>query len=55
MSVYEKEKAAGLGNPVSEESVCRYFVRMAQSLIVEPEVCEWCEFFEDGLCFRRGE
>ena len=45
----------GPGRPVNEEDVCRYFERIAQSLIEEPEVCEWCEFFENGLCFREGE
>lgn len=38
------------GRPVDGQSVCRYFERIPQSLIEEPEVCEWCEYYENGFC-----
>lgn len=47
------EKTQKEGRPVDEESVCRYFERIPQSLIEEPEVCEWCEHYENGLCFHE--
>lgn len=40
------------GKPVDAESVCRHFERIPQSLIEEPEVCEWCEYYSDGLCVK---
>lgn len=40
------------GRPVDEEGVCRCFERIPQSLIEEPEVCLWCEYYENGLCFH---
>ena len=43
------------GRIVDPEGVCRFFERIPQSLIEEPEVCEWCEFFENGCCFKEGE
>ena len=52
MSVCKENKP---GRPVNEEDVCRFFKRIAQSLIEEPEVCEWCESFENGFCFRESE
>lgn len=39
--------------PVDAESVCRCFERIPQSLIEEPEVCEWCRFYNDGLCLHE--
>lgn len=46
------KSAKGEGRSVDSESVCRYFERIPQSLIEEPEVCEWCEHYENGLCFH---
>lgn len=46
----DNERSAG--RPVDGESVCRCFERIPQSLIEEPEVCEWCEHYENGLCFK---
>ncbi len=43
------------GRETDPESVCRYFQRIPLSLIEEPEVCEWCEYFENGLCFKSVE
>lgn len=43
------------GKPVDIESNCYYFERIPESLIEEPEVCEWCEYFEDGLCFLNAD
>lgn len=42
----------GPGVPVEEDGVCRFFERIPQSLIEEPEVCEWCEYYENGKCYR---
>lgn len=50
MSKYSNCPEAGV--PVDIEAVCRFFERIPESLIEEPEVCEWCEFFEDGKCFH---
>ena len=47
------EKTRGEGRSVDEESVCRYFERIPQSLIEEPEVCQRCEHYENGLCFHK--
>ena len=38
------------GRIVAADDVCRKFVRIPESLIEEPEVCEWCEYYRDGLC-----
>ena len=46
------DKAKSAGRPVDENDVCRHFERIPQSLIEEPEVCEWCEHYNSGLCFR---
>ena len=40
--------------PVSADSVCIRFQRAPDSLIEEPEVCELCLFWRDGLC-AEGE
>ena len=41
--------------PVDEEYVCRHFIRIPESLIEEPEVCEWCEFYDKGYCCKEQE
>jgi hypothetical protein len=41
------------GRKVDCESVCAHFIRIPESLIEEPEVCEWCEFYDEGLCFHK--
>jgi len=46
------DKANASGRSVNAESVCRLFERDAQSLIEEPEVCQCCAYYEDGLCLR---
>ena len=38
------------GRPVSPEDICRKFIRIPESLIEEPEVCEWCAFYRGGFC-----
>lgn len=40
------------GRPCRPEYNCRHFERAAYSLIEEPEVCEWCVFYDEkaGLC-----
>lgn len=43
------------GRPVAEDHNCCYFLRIPESLIEEPEVCEWCEFYRSGLCIREAE
>ena len=35
---------------VSPDHVCRHFDRIPESLIEEPEVCEWCSYYCDGAC-----
>ena len=55
MSDFEKKRTTGQGIKVDEDSVCRHFERIPESLIEEPEVCEWCEYFEGGFCFRAVE
>lgn len=46
-------KSAPQGRKTDAEGVCRHFERIPQSLIEEPEVCEWCEYYRDGMCFRE--
>lgn len=36
--------------PVSPDYVCPRFDRAPDSLIEEPEVCELCLWYDDGLC-----
>lgn len=36
--------------PVAPDHVCRYFDRVPESLIEEPEVCEFCRSYTDGFC-----
>ncbi len=43
------------GRPVEAQSSCREFRHGSWSLEEEPSVCENCEFYEDGLCFRKKE
>ncbi|MBR2831962.1 MAG: hypothetical protein IKE57_03430 [Oscillospiraceae bacterium] len=38
------------GRSVAPDDICQKFVRIPESLIEEPEVCEWCEYYRDGLC-----
>lgn len=38
------------GRPVAADDICPRFIRIPESLIEEPEVCEWCEYYHDGLC-----
>lgn len=40
---------------VDPESICRHFIRIPESLIEEPEVCEWCEYFDEGYCCKEQE
>lgn len=40
---------------VSPEYVCRYFDRSPASLIEEPETCENCAYYNDGLCRREED
>lgn len=39
--------------PVPPDYVCREFDRSPVSLIEEPECCENCAHYADGLCRRR--
>ena len=41
--------------PVEADDICPRFVRVPESLIEEPEVCEWCQFYRGGLCFADAE
>ena len=43
------------GTPVSPEYVCPRFDRSPSSLIEEPEICENCASYEDGLCHRKED
>ena len=47
------EKKVSQGKPVDPEGVCRFFERIPLSLIEEPEICTWCEFFDEGFCIRE--
>ena len=38
------------GVPCDPNSNCIDFERVSYSLIEEPEVCEWCIFYDDGVC-----
>ena len=40
---------------VSPENVCRDFERSPYSLIEEPEVCESCNYYEDGICRKEDD
>jgi hypothetical protein len=40
---------------VGPEDVCAAFDRVPYSLIEEPEVCEWCSYYDDGLCRYSGD
>ncbi len=44
-----KNKAA---KAVEEDYNCINFERVASSLIEEPEVCEWCEYYKNGYCYK---
>lgn len=44
---------ASVGVPVDEEFNCYNFIRIPESLIEEPDVCEWCEYYENGLCYLK--
>ncbi len=41
------------GREVEAQSSCREFRHGLWSLEEEPSVCENCEFYEDGRCFRE--
>ena len=41
------------GCPVDAENVCPAFERVSSSLIEEPEICEFCEKYRDGYCFKE--
>ena len=41
------------GTPVSPDYVCPRFDRSSASLIEEPEVCENCAHYSEGLCLRE--
>ena len=43
------------GREVEAQSSCREFRHGLWSLEEEPSVCENCEFYEDGRCFREAE
>ena len=43
------------GVPVDPGHVCIAFRRVPESLIEEPEVCEFCEDWQDGFCVRETE
>ncbi len=43
------------GSPVAPDHVCIRFQRSPVSLIEEPEVCENCALYDDGLCRREEE
>lgn len=51
------EKESKKGTPCSPESNCAAFERVSYSLIEEPEVCEWCIFFDEDnmLCVKDDE
>lgn len=36
--------------PVAPDHVCRCFDRVPESLIEEPEVCEFCRSYAGGFC-----
>ena len=38
------------GVPCSPDSNCINFERVLYSLIEEPEVCEWCVYYDEGVC-----
>ena len=40
------------GIPTAPDHVCIRFRRAPDSLIEEPEVCECCASWQDGLCLR---
>lgn len=40
---------------VGENDVCRHFDRAPYSLIEEPEVCEWCLYYNEGVCNRKED
>lgn len=42
-------------SPVSPDYICPRFRRVPDSLIEEPEVCEFCESYEDGLCTHPAD
>lgn len=48
------ENAKKQAKPVDIEDNCYFFERIPESLIEEPEVCEWCEYFKDGYCLHEG-
>ena len=35
---------------VNADDVCSAFDRVPYSLIEEPEVCEWCSYYDNGAC-----
>ncbi len=41
--------------PVSTEYVCRDFDRVPDSLIEEPEVCEFCSYYDNGYCTKEAD
>jgi hypothetical protein len=40
---------------VSPDDICPKFIRIPESLIEEPEVCEWCQFYRSGYCVVDAE
>jgi len=43
------------GKPVDPQSSCAAFRHGSWSLEEEPAVCENCEHYDEGRCFRPGE
>lgn len=43
------------GKPTAPDYVCPRFDRAPFSLIEEPEICENCALYEDGLCLLAAD